>query len=582
MVPPLPRPAAPAARQLALIAGFAAALAAAPALAAFSATKSFSPNAITSGATSTLTVSLFDPAAPAGEILFGDPLPAGMTLVPGTATASNCGSVVTFYIPSPTQFFVGNATSTKVPCIIQVTVTATGPAGTTLVNTTSAISYNPGRGPLTIPGVSGSLRIVAPGVAPAITSPAPPGGQVGVPYDFSVTVTGTPPISVSVAGLPPGLAFSAATSRISGTPTVPGSYFGRITASNGIPPDAAQSFTIVIARPPLTIVTPPSALAPPVQAGVPLDVTLQAVGGLPPYTWGLAGGTLPPGVTLDSGGRLSGKPAKTGRYTFDARVTDATGGSVTRTYTLDVVKADAAFVVTATPNPATSGQTVTVTASVTGPAPATGTLDVWVAGTGTRCPAPFAFGDPANPVAPLRTASLDASGRASVALVDLRIDDYGVCAHYSGDANYEQAFAGPIDAFVIKGALIAPAVALSAPARVPGLGTITAQVSVTSSESVFVPSGTVRVLANGVPVASLALADGAAAFVLPAPAAPDTVTLVAEYAGNYMFAPATSGPVAVGVVAGDTFAIPTLSEAGLALVALALLIIAARRLSRRP
>ena len=50
---------------------------------------------------------------------------------------------------------------------------------------------------------------------------------------------------------------------------------------------------------------------------------------------------------------------------------------------------------------------------------------------------------------------------ARVAIADLTIDDYGVCVRYSGDALYNEAFAGPIDAFVIKGVLLpAPTVAL--------------------------------------------------------------------------------------------------------------------------
>jgi len=567
--------------RLARFAGLAAALVAAPCLAAFGATKSFAPGSVTSGGTSVMTVSLADPAGPVAQISFSDTFPPGMTAVPGTEKASNCGPAVGIFFPSPSVLTVSNGAAVKLPCVIQVTVTAVAATTTTLVNTTSAISYNPGGVVLTIPGVSGALQVVAPGVAPTITSSPPAAGQAGIPYDFAVTVSGTPPIAVAVTGLPPGLAFSPSTLHISGTPTVSGSYFGTIRASNGIPPDATQPFTLVIALPPLTIVTPPAALAPPVPASVSLDVTLEATGGLPPYTWGLAGGALPPGVTLDPGGRLSGKPAKTGSYTFSARVTDSRGGIATQTYTLDVVKADAAFDVKVTPNPATSGQTLVVAATVAGPLPATGAVEVWVAGTGTRCPAPFAFGDPALPVVPLRTATLDASGRASVAIPDLKIDDYAVCVHYTGDASYKEAFAGPIDAYVIKGALLAPAVAIRAPAQVPGLGAIPAEVIVASAESAARPQGIVRVLANGAPVASLALADGVAGFVLPAPAAPDTITLVAEYDGDALFAPAASSPVAIGVVAGDAFAIPTLSDGALALLALSLALAAAWRLRRR-
>ena len=100
-------------------------------------------------------------------------------------------------------------------------------------------------------------------------------------------------------------------------------------------------------------------------------------------------------------------------------------------------------VVTITPNPVISGQTMTVTAALIGPVAATGTVEVWVAGSTTSCPPRFKFGNPANSVAAVRTAPMDATGKARVPIANLAIDDYGVCVHYSGDALYSEAFAGP-------------------------------------------------------------------------------------------------------------------------------------------
>lgn len=51
--------------------------------------------------------------------------------------------------------------------------------------------------------------------------------------------------------------------------------------------------------------------------------TLSATGGTEPYAWS-AGGTLPPGLTLDAGGEISGLPTASGTFTFDATVTDGT------------------------------------------------------------------------------------------------------------------------------------------------------------------------------------------------------------------------------------------------------------------
>ncbi len=53
--------------------------------------------------------------------------------------------------------------------------------------------------------------------------------------------------------------------------------------------------------------------------------TLQATGGLQPYTWTLDSGALPPGFNFSSGGVLSGTPppGAAGNYSFTVRVTDS-------------------------------------------------------------------------------------------------------------------------------------------------------------------------------------------------------------------------------------------------------------------
>jgi uncharacterized repeat protein (TIGR01451 family) len=62
--------------------------------------------------------------------------------------------------------------------------------------------------------------------------------------------TGNPSPTVSESGLlPAGVTFSPATKTLSGTPAAGtvGSYPITFTATNGVPPDATQSFTLVVA-----------------------------------------------------------------------------------------------------------------------------------------------------------------------------------------------------------------------------------------------------------------------------------------------------------------------------------------------
>jgi hypothetical protein len=59
--------------------------------------------------------------------------------------------------------------------------------------------------------------------------------------------------------------------------------------------------------------------------GQSYTTTLQATGGTAPYTWTIATGSLPPGLSVSSStGVISGIPTTAGTYAFTAQVTDAT------------------------------------------------------------------------------------------------------------------------------------------------------------------------------------------------------------------------------------------------------------------
>jgi hypothetical protein len=55
---------------------------------------------------------------------------------------------------------------------------------------------------------------------------------------------------------------------------------------------------------------------------------LTATGGTNSYTWSLASGTLPAGLTLSSGGAISGTPTASGDSAFVVSATDANGQSI--------------------------------------------------------------------------------------------------------------------------------------------------------------------------------------------------------------------------------------------------------------
>jgi hypothetical protein len=89
-----------------------------------------------------------------------------------------------------------------------------------------------------------------------------------------------------------------------------------------------------------TQVTVNPATLPDVLAGDAYNQTLTATGGTAPYTFSLATGTLPPGITIGSAGVLSGTSFSPGSYTFTIQAVDSTASapqSGTRTYSIRVI-----------------------------------------------------------------------------------------------------------------------------------------------------------------------------------------------------------------------------------------------------
>jgi subtilisin family serine protease len=79
--------------------------------------------------------------------------------------------------------------------------------------------------------------------------------------------------------------------------------------------------------------------------------TLQATGGTPPYTWSLATGVLPGGLTLNSStGAIDGTPTSPGTFSFTARVTDSEGATATQALSIAVDAAPLTITTTSLPD----------------------------------------------------------------------------------------------------------------------------------------------------------------------------------------------------------------------------------------
>ena len=83
-----------------------------------------------------------------------------------------------------------------------------------------------------------------PGTAPLITSTAITNGTVGQLYSYDVNATGNPTPSYSLTLFPSGMTIDPTSGLIQWTPSATGNVNVTVKASNGINPDATQSFAI--------------------------------------------------------------------------------------------------------------------------------------------------------------------------------------------------------------------------------------------------------------------------------------------------------------------------------------------------
>ncbi len=184
-----------------------------------------------------------------------------------------------------------------------------------------------------------TLTVATPNLALTPSAGALPGGTAGSGYSQTFAASnGIAPYAyaVSAGALPAGLALNASTGTLSGTPTVAGSFGFSITATDSTTGSAGtvtHAYTLALSAP--TIVVDP-AMLPNGLLFVPYQQSMAGAGGTAPYTYAIATGALPTGVSLAANGVLSGTPNVAGAYAFTVQVTDALGFSGTRAYTVNI------------------------------------------------------------------------------------------------------------------------------------------------------------------------------------------------------------------------------------------------------
>lgn len=156
-----------------------------------------------------------------------------------------------------------------------------------------------------------------------------------VAYSQSLTVSGNvgTTLSFSATGLPTGLTINSSTGLISGTPAIGnsvGNYSLTISVSDGY---NSQNFSRTLTLNGAALTVSPSTITNP-QLTIPFSQVFTTSGGTAPYTYTVSG--QPTGLTMSSGGTLSGTPSATGSFTFTVTSTDSVGNVGTRVITTTV------------------------------------------------------------------------------------------------------------------------------------------------------------------------------------------------------------------------------------------------------
>jgi len=171
-----------------------------------------------------------------------------------------------------------------------------------------------------------------PPAAPAITSASTATFTTGSAGSFTVARTGYPlPVITEIGDLPSGLSLSPA-GVLSGTPASGSgkAYDLVITASNGVGVPVTQDFVLIVDQAPVITSLRDATFV----TGTKGRFRVQA-SAYPKATFRETG-TLPSGVTLSSGGLLSGTPKATGTYKVRLTATNS-AGTGRQAFTLTVV-----------------------------------------------------------------------------------------------------------------------------------------------------------------------------------------------------------------------------------------------------
>lgn len=255
----------------------------------------------------------------------------GMTAITATVANDTSNSGVSWTLSGVGSLTGASKTS--------VTYSAPGTVASPTVVTVHASSVK-------FPSETAAIQItVEPPVS--ITTTSLPAGNYGSAYSAAINASGgVAPFTwtISVGSLTSGLNLGASTTNsvtISGTPTVETNSSFTIKVTDAVGSTATQALSITIGAPlPLSITT--TSLPSGSLNAAYTPTTLQASGGVPPYSWSLVSGSLPNGLSLSTSGTIAGTPTEAGLFPFTVFVSDSQNPALTGQKALSISVGDLA------------------------------------------------------------------------------------------------------------------------------------------------------------------------------------------------------------------------------------------------
>lgn len=241
-----------------------------------------------------------------------DSVPSPVITAPNSMTAGTGGSASVAANPSATfSWSITNGTINSGQGTSSITFTA-GSGAQTNLTVTEAVG-------LCSKSATAHVTVIPPVV---ITTPSLPIGSIDSPYSLQFTATGgSGPLTWSFANgtIPPLLQFTSS-GLLVGTPKTLFNGFIDVTATDGVRSDTKHFHLVVVSGLVVSTTSLPNA-----GFGASYSASVAAAGGTLPYSWNIIDGSLPPGLTLNPNGTITGRALAEGTFTFTVNVTDQNG-----------------------------------------------------------------------------------------------------------------------------------------------------------------------------------------------------------------------------------------------------------------